>query len=1055
MSFNAGTRVLSGTPTAASASATYTYTASDADSNTASTDKDTLTFAIGVDGAPAFASNASIADLSLTQDAAMTAVTLPAATGGNGALSYSISPALPAGLSFVASTRVLSGTPTTAAASATYTYTVSDADSNTADSDEDTLTFAIAVDADTAPAFAGDASIADQNLTQDSAMTAVTLPAATGGNGALSYSISPALPAGLSFVASTRVLSGTPTAASASTDYTYTVSDADGNTATDDQDTLTFAIAVDGAPAFASNASIADQNLTQDAAMTAVTLPAASGGNGALSYSISPALPAGLSFVASTRVLSGTPTVASASATYTYTVSDADDNTASTDKDTLTFAIAVDGAPAFASNASIADLSLTQDAAMTAVTLPAATGGNGALSYSISPALPAGLSFVAGTRVLSGTPTAAAASATYTYAVSDADSNTASTDQDTLTFAIAVDGPPVFASNASIADLSLIQNSAMSSVTLPAATGGNGTLSYSISPALPTGLSFNAATRVLSGTPTSIQAATEYTYTVSDADANTAAADKDTLDFDIAVAVPPVSDTAPAFANSASIADLSLVQNSAMSSVTLPAASGGNGSLTYTISPALPAGLSFDAATRVLSGAPTGIQAATEYTYTVSDADANTAAGDKDTLDFDIAVAAPPVSDTAPAFAAGASISDLSLVQNSAMSSVTLPAATGGNGSLTYTISPALPAGLSFDAATRVLSGTPTGTQAAAEYTYTVSDADADQDTLTFTIAVAAAAVDPPDNASGLTLSTGALTVAEGASATFTVVLDAAPSGPVSVALSSDNAGVTLSTASLNFTTSNWDTAQTVSVTGAEDDDAADATATVTLNPSGGGYDSVASVTVTVAITDDDTPALRLSATTLTVSEGGSGQFTVALATQPTGVASITLASSDAGVTLSASTLMFNTANWNVVRRVTVTAAEDDDSSDAEVAVTLDPSGADYAQVPTASLTVTVADNDADTVPRFTGTPDDLLYSPGVAIEPFVLPEAEGGNGTLTYELSGTLPAGLSFDAATRTISGFRRRPRIQSATSGRRRTRMAIRPCSRSSSRSGCRFRV
>ena len=169
----------------------------DGDNNTASTDKDTLTFTIVVaaeDTAPSFADNASIANQSLTQNSAMTDLTLPAATGGNGTLSYSLSPALPAGLTFTASTRVLSGTPTGTKASTTYTYTVTDGDNNTASTDKDTLTFTIVVaaEADTAPAFADNASIANQSLTQNTAMTDLTLPAATGGNGTLSYSISPA-----------------------------------------------------------------------------------------------------------------------------------------------------------------------------------------------------------------------------------------------------------------------------------------------------------------------------------------------------------------------------------------------------------------------------------------------------------------------------------------------------------------------------------------------------------------------------------------------------------------------------------------------------------------------------------------------------------------------------------------------------------------------------------------------------------------------------------------------------------------------------------------------
>ena len=72
-------------------------------------------------------------------------MTLPAATGGNGTLSYAIRPALPAGLSFTASTHVLSGAPTETLARTTDTYTVSDGDANTAASDEATLTFTITV----------------------------------------------------------------------------------------------------------------------------------------------------------------------------------------------------------------------------------------------------------------------------------------------------------------------------------------------------------------------------------------------------------------------------------------------------------------------------------------------------------------------------------------------------------------------------------------------------------------------------------------------------------------------------------------------------------------------------------------------------------------------------------------------------------------------------------------------------------------------------------------------------------------------------------------------
>ena len=71
----------------------------------------------------------------------------------------------------------------------------------------------------TEPSF-GNGGIADQSYVQHRAIPELRLPEATGCDDQLHYSLSPQLPAGLSFDPSTRVLSGSPTVGSPSRIYT-------------------------------------------------------------------------------------------------------------------------------------------------------------------------------------------------------------------------------------------------------------------------------------------------------------------------------------------------------------------------------------------------------------------------------------------------------------------------------------------------------------------------------------------------------------------------------------------------------------------------------------------------------------------------------------------------------------------------------------------------------------------------------------------------------------------------------------------------------------------
>ena len=113
---------------------------------------------------------------------------------------------------------------------------------------------------------------------------------------------------------------------------------------------------------------------------------------------------------------------------------------------------------------------------------------------------------------------------------------------------------------------------------------------------------------------------------------------------------------------------------------------------------------------------------------------------------------------------------------------------------------------------------------------------------------------EPAAEPGSVTVSAASLPIREGnPAATYTVVLDAEPTGNVVITVSSDNGGVTAQPSSLTFTPDNWQTAQAVSVSAGEDDDKADDTATISHSASGGNYDGVAVASVTVSVTDDDT----------------------------------------------------------------------------------------------------------------------------------------------------------------------------------------------------------
>ena len=290
-------------------------------------------------------------------------------------------------------------------------------------------------------------------------------------------------------------------------------------------------VVVDTPPEFVPS-GVRDKTYTVGSRISQVTLPTATGGNGALSYDLT-APPAGLSFDRAGRKLSGTPESAGRY-DMVYEVRDSDDNRSRGDSDRITFTIIVneeDSRPEFVSD-DVADLTYMVGSEIEKLTLPAANGGNGRLRYSLTP--PPGLTFDRENRAVSGTPSTAGRYEVI-YEVQDADDNRSRSDRDVIALAITInerDTPPVFVSDG-VLDKTYYVGREIESFVLPGASGGNGNLRYSIDGA-PPGLAFDSSNRTISGTPRNV-GSYPIKYLVHDSDNNRSSSDSDLIQFAIKV----------------------------------------------------------------------------------------------------------------------------------------------------------------------------------------------------------------------------------------------------------------------------------------------------------------------------------------------------------------------------------------------------------------------------------------------------------------------------------------------------------------------------------------
>ena len=219
------------------------------------------------------------------------------------------------------------------------------------------------------------------------------------------------------------------------------------------------------------------------------------------------------------------------------------------------------------------------------------------------------------------------------------------------------------------------------------------------------------------------------------------------------------------------------------------------------------------------------------------------------------------------------------------------------------------------------------------------------------------------DDDKSLLVSKTIPTLSEGATNTYQVRLNAAPSGNVTVTSMSGNTdALAVTPTTRTFTPDNWSTPQTFTATAQQDANAIDETIEVTFTASGADFNNL-SVETDTEVTDDETVGFQITGSQ-TIVEGAGGLLRLRLTSEPSANVSVAATSSNTAVftvTATDTPRTYTPDNWNTYQVFRFYGIPDTDEETETATMDFAATGGDYGDVE-ASQTITVRDVDASAV---------------------------------------------------------------------------------------------